>query len=586
MKIKKAISVLLAVLMAAMLLAPAMAAPVAKKIDLFPDRLDALADRLVDGIQKKAESIDVSDFNLNENDVDGRPMQEFLSAFREDHPELFYLERFCWSVRKSIVVRIEPKYYSDYTAQDIENTNRTVEKAAALAQALGLSDADKVMLAVNFLRDRANCGGSEQGKHSTAFDALSTNQGSPYAHARALAWVLRAMGLEAYYVEGGSNVCPLDLVFVNGKGYFVDMTTTDYYWHGLLLNERRLRDDRHDLDDQSRLTACRWKSAEGYCTDGTYNDACWRAARKEMGYCGGSWYYSTGTDLYRFSFADTTTGIQLTTHNTADYLWYLDDVGAYRSCDVAAFGGYVYFTAPQAVMRYDPSTGEETVFHALTDEEKAFGEIYDLDLDRNVLSYHVSDESMALFEPGHEKYTGTLELTCDAHVFGDWTVSNPGDCVTKATEQRTCGLCGFSETREADFYGSHVFGAWHTVQAATCIAKGKETRECAKCPEQEERATDYAPHTLGAWTVTKEPTCGEPGEEKADCTVEGCTHTQTRPIPATGKHVDEDGDSVCDVCGQEIKDPIAGFQRIFARFRALLDRILAFFRNLFKINKS
>ena len=50
--------------------------------------------------------------------------------------------------------------------------------------------------------------------------------------------------------------------------------------------------------------------------------------------------------------------------------------------------------------------------------------------------------------------------------------------------------------------------------------------------------------------VVTEPTCVDEGEMLHTCSV--CGYSRAEVIPATGQHTDEDGDGLCDVCGQEM----------------------------------
>ena len=93
------------------------------------------------------------------------------------------------------------------------------------------------------------------------------------------------------------------------------------------------------------------------------------------------------------------------------------------------------------------------------------------------------------------------------------------------------------------------------------------------------------------WITTKKPTCGADGEKVMKCTRTGCGYTDETTVtvlPATGEHVDEDGDYVCDVCEAELEKPEqepekkSFFQKIIDFFKKIFDWI----KNLFTRNKD
>lgn len=72
------------------------------------------------------------------------------------------------------------------------------------------------------------------------------------------------------------------------------------------------------------------------------------------------------------------------------------------------------------------------------------------------------------------------------HVFGEWSVTTPADCMTDGVETRTCA-CGEEETRAVPATG-HSFGEWIEVVAPTYETDGVEKRSCESCGVDEDRA--------------------------------------------------------------------------------------------------
>ena len=93
-----------------------------------------------------------------------------------------------------------------------------------------------------------------------------------------------------------------------------------------------------------------------------------------------------------------------------------------------------------------------------------------------------------------EGYTGDTRCArCDAlleqgsvipaagHSFGDWETIQAPDCGSAGTEQRTCSVCGYTETRGLDALG-HDWDADYTVdQEPTCTQEGSRSIHCKRC---------------------------------------------------------------------------------------------------------
>lgn len=92
-------------------------------------------------------------------------------------------------------------------------------------------------------------------------------------------------------------------------------------------------------------------------------------------------------------------------------------------------------------------------------------------------------------------------------------------------------------------------------------------------------ASDHT-HTYTS-TVITEPTCTADGEATYTCTV--CGDTYTEPIPATGNHVDEDNDGLCDDCNKQMKgDGRCKYcGQIHKGFGGFFTKIIHFFLGLF-----
>ena len=139
--------------------------------------------------------------------------------------------------------------------------------------------------------------------------------------------------------------------------------------------------------------------------------------------------------------------------------------------------------------------------------------------------------------------TGTI--TC-AHNYIP-TVHAP-TCTTLGYTSYECGYCG-DTSKENDNY----VNVSHDWVEATCLAP----KTCALCGATEGELGD---HAWSNWTVIEEPTCVEEGLRTRSCTREGCDHSESEAIKATGHNYEPDvipptcteegyTDYICANCG-------------------------------------
>ena len=86
-------------------------------------------------------------------------------------------------------------------------------------------------------------------------------------------------------------------------------------------------------------------------------------------------------------------------------------------------------------------------------------------------------------------------------------------------------------------------------------------------------------HIRGDWEIEKNPTCAEEGLRQIRCTE--CEKVIEEEVIAKTKHVNEDDDSACDVCGEKIKTVdkiiINNIYDFFEAIKAFILRLMNFF---------
>ena len=116
-------------------------------------------------------------------------------------------------------------------------------------------------------------------------------------------------------------------------------------------------------------------------------------------------------------------------------------------------------------------------------------------------------------------------IPATGHDYSGWKTITPATCTAQGTSERTCAVCGKTETNKTARTVDHNWGEWQTVTVADCSTQGKEERICSVCGDKQTRTTEYNPaiHT-GKTKFT--------GAKNADCDTTGYT-----------------GDTVCSGCG-------------------------------------
>ncbi len=205
-----------------------------------------------------------------------------------------------------------------------------------------------------------------------------------------------------------------------------------------------------------------------------------------------------------------------------------------------------------------------------------------------------------------EGYTGnTYCLGCGKLIATGSNVKNPenhdGGTEIRDVKAATCTEEGYTgntyclgcgkliATGSSSEKTEHNFGEWEVVTEATCTEEGLEKRVCKNDETHvEERtitATGHTPETVGA----KDATCTEDGYT-GDSVCKTCNAIlETGKVIAAKGHVDEDGDSVCDVCKEKLSSETpetpcdcACHQK---GFKKLWFKICLFFQMIFDKNR-
>ncbi len=124
------------------------------------------------------------------------------------------------------------------------------------------------------------------------------------------------------------------------------------------------------------------------------------------------------------------------------------------------------------------------------------------------------------------------EIVATNHDFGAWTEVTPGNCTTPAVEKRVCSRdANHYETRNGSTVAdNHAWGNWTEVTPGNCTTPSVEKRVCANDPnhfETRNGSTVADNHAWGAWTEVTPGDCTTPSVEKRVCANDP-NHFETR----------------------------------------------------------
>ncbi|MBE6747495.1 MAG: hypothetical protein E7558_08645 [Ruminococcaceae bacterium] len=137
-----------------------------------------------------------------------------------------------------------------------------------------------------------------------------------------------------------------------------------------------------------------------------------------------------------------------------------------------------------------------------------------------------------------------------------YEVTEEAKCDMNAIESATCTLCGETDEREVE--GSaleHSFTKYEETEAPKCGVAGKEVAYCDNgCQTTDEKEIPALEHIFLDYVSNGDATCTADGTKTASC-IHGCGTTDTVAEVGTKlDHADEDGDKLCDDCGEEVYD--------------------------------
>ena len=201
-------------------------------------------------------------------------------------------------------------------------------------------------------------------------------------------------------------------------------------------------------------------------------------------------------------------------------------------------------------------------------------------------------ENIAKLNEMHDSLCASFENCLrGTHNFNDYEVTSPAKCEVNAKETSTCWVCGETDEREVEGTAlSHSFTKYEETEAPKCGVAGKKISYCDNgCGATDEKEIAALEHSFVDYVSNGDATCIADGTKTAEC-ANGCGKKDTVEDEGSMlEHVDEDGDDLCDECGDDMHVSVADCECTCHRKDVLNQffyKIIQLIRKLFGINSS
>lgn len=347
------------------------------KLIAFEQKYDVEAIRAVlsEGFAACSSSIDLFGFGIELSDINGL---KFLMY--KDMPEAFHLQNsFSYSYGGDYLASLIPSYTmtaEEYASARAEFDARTAELVSGVAGNGSLTDVDKALILHDRLAVQTQYAylpnGFPDSSEATAYSALVGRRSVCEGYTLAYIHLLRQVGIRSYYCDSTAMNHAWNLIFIGGKAYHTDVTWDSYvaYMTGYIIHDHFLLSSGGiGSDHVVPNTSDPAPDFELLPEDDTYEDDgyFWHNADSEIVLLNGEMYY-VDSDLGRL--IRVSDGAELL---DIEGKWTIYEGGGlyYPGCysRLVSYGGFLYYSAPQSVYRYDPATGTNEEIYNINQPE-------------------------------------------------------------------------------------------------------------------------------------------------------------------------------------------------------------------------
>ncbi|MDD4125801.1 MAG: hypothetical protein PHW77_08790 [Eubacteriales bacterium] len=313
------------------------------------------------GIENLATEIGLSDYaQFNESEIN-----DIISDVVKKNPQLFYFEgKGNTAVRNGKVVILSPTYM--YTKSSIPSMKTAFKKYenAILAQSdKAWSDFEKALFVFEYLTREYIY--NKDSVYDDAYNLMKNKTGSSLAYAKLAHCLFLKLGIEVEYANSGAYF--FNAVKINGKWYYFDSAQGSegvgcgmIHLNTFLMSAEKAKSIYSDI------------KCDVSCNSASYDTADWKDVYSGFAYAGGKWYYSKSEkngsqyDCHIYSH-DFSSGKSTVVNNITISNWKVwgEQSKVYTECfsGVIENNGYIYYNTPEAIFKYDPSSGGVTEVH-------------------------------------------------------------------------------------------------------------------------------------------------------------------------------------------------------------------------------
>ena len=372
--------------------------------DLDPFQHD-LYETLKAGIMNRETKIDISRFNINRQNI----TSEF-SSFFNIYPELFFvLPTFSYTYLDEIVVDISPAYDPKYDDAALARFNNEVDKILSKVRS-DWNDEQKALYIHDLLITTTEYDFS-LAKYNI-YDIIVDHSGICQGYSLAYSYLCNKLGIKCSIVSSKSLNHAWNLIEINGQKYYVDCTwddpsfSSDQHLYSQACNHENFlcsQDAFYNLGhDSTDWVNERFESVYGMYNNNLYDDAYFKTSFSPilMNHNQSVYLTPSSDTVYMYDYSTNTVYLLSTVQ---DSIWrtYENEnrYYEYKYWGTAQYNGRLYISGSRTIYELYPD-GSLNPVYTLSDQEKAYGNIYGIYEEDNYLKYEIqqnpSSESLQL----------------------------------------------------------------------------------------------------------------------------------------------------------------------------------------------
>ena len=449
---------------------------------------DGLTNTLYKAIKAHKDKVNVAAYNIKVGTDDYHYLYDILYG----HPDFFRtVTGGSYYTNNNMVTDILLSYR--WTKSGFNMMVKTCKEAvskitADLVNNTRLSTAEKILLIHDRLAVLSEYDLTNNGKGSiwtypsedyTAYGPLVLRRGVCEGYASAMYMCLKQIGVKSYLVSSSALNHTWNLVYLDGRPYFIDTTWDDPTWdvngnvrhRDLLCSTAKLKES-HTANDFTTLPQTT-----------AYDNYYWSCSKSEFQFIDNNLYFidNENETLCRKNYDGTISVLK-----SLDYTWLASANSHWGNyCRLASYAGWLIYSTPTEVYVYNKSTGESTLLYRPYLDTANYYYIYGMTV-KDCLLYIDVNNSPNFDASTKNNYEIRVELS---HVEQRVAAKPKVYCTdTGLTEGKICAICGkVLEEQKKIPPVDHVWGEETVSVCATPESDGTLVSYCVNCPKSKEK---------------------------------------------------------------------------------------------------